>query len=99
MKILFTLIAICFCASCKHYTVTTSKTICTCDCLTPEYVATDYIIRSAENSLTLANILLVAKKNHGFNVSIQNVHWDLCNGRRVSAVYHVVRCSKEPEVK
>lgn len=36
--------------------------------------------------------MLLAKKNYGQNVTIQNIHWDTVDGKRVAATFDVVNC-------
>lgn len=67
-------------------------------CPKPEYVAT--IWRDADNrggayissSIRLANLVKEAQEKYGKDVTIQNVRWDLQNGKRRSVVYDVIKC-------
>lgn len=76
-------------------------------CPNPTYIATetayasysesntnDYAkkIVSVSSNLWVANLLLLAKKNYGQNVTIQNIHWDTVDGKRVAATFDVVNC-------
>lgn len=67
-------------------------------CENPKYVAT--IARDADNvgsaylstSLRLAVLVKEAQAKFGDDVTVENVRWDLQNGKRRSVVYDVVRC-------
>ena len=67
-------------------------------CESPKYVAT--VAREADNagaaylstSLRLSVLLKEAQAKYGDDVTIENVRWDLQNGKRRSVVYDVVRC-------
>jgi hypothetical protein len=48
----------------------------------------------SQQSLTLAEILKFTKAKKGDDISIQNLKWDIKNGKRISAVYDVVKCGK-----
>jgi|688.fasta_scaffold31493_6 hypothetical protein len=69
-------------------------------CLSPTYIATlgvnaidkDTII--IQEQLTMYNLLVVAQKKFGTDVTIQNVRWDLRNKKKISAIFDVVKCSK-----
>lgn len=87
----------------KKYHVTSSMDACGCNCSNPEFISQDYFPPSNKNagivisqkSLTLAEILKYTKTQKGENISIQNLKWDIRNGKRISAVYDVVICRKE----
>ncbi len=67
-------------------------------CPKPEYVATiwrDADIRGGayvSTSLRFANLVKEAQEKYGKDVTIQNVRWDLQNGKRRSVVYDVIKC-------
>ncbi len=67
-------------------------------CPTPKYVATEYAYSTmaySSSHLSVAQLLAQAKDKHGNNVTIQNIHWDLVNGIRISATYDVITCIEE----
>jgi hypothetical protein len=45
-----------------------------------------------QRNLTLFNLLAVAKKKYGEDVTIQNVRWDMKNKKNISAIFDVVKC-------
>lgn len=67
-------------------------------CPNPTYIAT--VSREADNagaaylstSLRLAVLVKEAKAKYGDDVTIENVRWDLQNGKRRSVVYDVIKC-------
>ena len=64
-------------------------------CPTPKYIATESAYSSrtfSASHLSVAELLVQAKEKYGSNVTIQNIHWDLLNGIRVSATYDVITC-------
>jgi len=53
----------------------------------------DYITKFNPESLTLLNLLNDARAAHGKDVTIQNVRYDVKNGKKkVSVIYDVVKC-------
>jgi len=67
-------------------------------CSNPTYVAT--VARDADklgaayqsSSLRLAVLVKEAQDKYGADATIENVRWDLQNGKRRSVVYDVVKC-------
>ncbi|HRH65473.1 MAG TPA: hypothetical protein PLU53_04190 [Bacteroidia bacterium] len=67
-------------------------------CEHPDYIAT--VARDADQkggvlnsvSLRMAVLLREAQAKYGNDVTIENVRWDLQNGKRRSVVYDVVKC-------
>lgn len=64
-------------------------------CPTPKYIATEIALSTmtlSSSHLSLASLLTQARDKYGSGVTIQNVHWDLLDGVRVSATYDVITC-------
>jgi hypothetical protein len=86
----------------KKYHVTSSIEACACNCPKPQFVSQEYFPpvylvaegNFSQQSLTLAEILKFTKSKKGDDISIQNLKWDIRNGKRISAVYDVVKCGK-----
>jgi hypothetical protein len=56
-------------------------------------VAEEYAKKYDPESLTLYNLLRDARAAHGNDVTIQNVRYDVRNGKkRISVIYDVVKC-------
>jgi hypothetical protein len=63
-------------------------------CKNPEFIIT--VAKKSSNEgmdLTLYELTKEAQKNMGNDVSIQNVHWDVIGGVKVSVIYDVIRCN------
>lgn len=86
----------------KKYHVTSSIEACACNCPKPQFVSQEYFPpvylvaegNFSQQSLTLAEILKFTKSKKGDDISIQNLKWDIRNGKRISAIYDVVKCGK-----
>ena len=86
--------------SCSKYTVNTFQPDEKngSDCPTPIYVATmsrtgSYFYDALQSDLTLVSLLEFARKEHGKDVTIHNVRWDIKNGKKKTGViFDVVKC-------
>jgi hypothetical protein len=86
----------------KKYHVTQSMEACGCNCTNPKFLSQEYFPpmylvaegNFSQQSLTLAEILKFTKAKKGDDISIQNLKWDIKNGKRISAVYDLVKCGK-----
>ncbi|MFN4812008.1 MAG: hypothetical protein ACK5HE_03455 [Bacteroidota bacterium] len=67
-------------------------------CPGPIYIATMGVDATTsdtiteQRTLTLYNLLAVAKKKYGEDVTIQNVRWDVKNKKNISAIFDVIKC-------
>jgi hypothetical protein len=67
-------------------------------CPSPIYIATMGVDATTsdtiteQRTLTLYNLLAVAKKKYGEDVTIQNVRWDVKNKKNISAIFDVIKC-------
>jgi hypothetical protein len=67
-------------------------------CPNPTYIATMGVDATTtdtiteQRNLTLFNLLAVAKKKYGEEVTIQNVRWDMKNKKNISAIFDVIKC-------
>lgn len=94
LAVVFFLVAGCS----KKYYVNKSVDACACNCPNPEFVSAEFVSVAAaaeQENLTLAVLLKTAKERQGYDVSIQNIQWDIKNGKRISAIFDVVRCNKK----
>ncbi len=92
-------VCVLFFSSCsKKYLVHNSLDACACNCSNPQFVSSEFVsvaTAGGQENLTLAVLLKTAKDRQGYDVSIQNVRWDIKKGKRISAIFDVVRCKKE----
>jgi hypothetical protein len=67
-------------------------------CPHPTYIATMGVDATTtdtiteQRNLTLYNLLAVAKKKYGEDITIQNVRWDMKNKKNISAIFDVIKC-------
>lgn len=45
-----------------------------------------------ESQLSLFNILISAQEKYGKDITIQNIKYDVKNGRKVSVIFDVIKC-------
>lgn len=67
-------------------------------CPSPSYIVTMGVDATTsdtiteQRTLTLYNLLAVAKKKYGEDITIQNVRWDVKNKKNISAIFDVIKC-------
>lgn len=63
-------------------------------CKNPTYIATTAKKANAGESITLASLLTEAQTKYGIDATIHNVHFDIKGGKRISAIYDVIKCNE-----
>lgn len=94
MRLLSLLIATVLVTSCATYDYK-SENMNHSACTNPTYICTMSKMGNDfdPTSLTLFNLLKDARAAHGNDVTIQNIRYDLQNGKkRLSVIYDVVKC-------